>query len=179
MRTVVMAAIVLACAGCLEKGPAAPTMDSEARTQIEQLKRDVALLKLENALNRMDATGLGSDHAVFDPQSAPAFTKLKAPTGAVLASLERVEPYLGGFNVYVKIGNPSTADLIGMSGEVKWGKADASGDALKSKRFELLDTYPAGTWKLAKLTIGPATAVDVQKIVFQPTFNQISLVTRN
>lgn len=161
-------------AGCSPAGEPAKTVDADAREEIRQLKTQLALLKFESALARMDSAGLGSEYATFDVHGTQSYTKLKAPVGAVLATLDRVEPYLNGFNVFVRVGNPSTAHLHGVSGEIKWGKSDEATE-MQSKKFELLDTFPPGSWRTVKLTIGPADAQSTQKIVFAPTFNQISL----
>lgn len=168
-----VALAVIATAGCNESKPQNP-VDFEARAEIERLKREVAGLKLEAALARIDTSGLGADVAVFETQGTKAYTKLKAPSGVVLASLERVEPYLNGYNVFINVGNPSTAHLHGVTGELKWGKAQ-DGAELQTVKFELLDSFPPGTWRVIKLTTGNADAQSIGKVVFAPVFNQLSL----
>lgn len=173
MKRVVLIAGALMLVGCQPSDNQQAT-DVQARDEIAQLKREISAIKLEAALSRIEMSGQGAEYAVFDSQGSKAYTKLKAPTGVVLASLERVEPYLNGYNVYINVGNPSTALLHGVSGELKWGKADDLSD-LQSKKFELLDSFPPGTWRVVKLTTGPADAQSIAKIVFSPTFNQLSL----
>ena len=165
--------LVVAMLTACEKGAPTNKVDADVRAEVDQLKRDIALLKLEGALARIETSGLGQDDATFDVQGTQSYTKLKAPTGAVLVSLDRIEPYLNGFNVFIKIGNPSTAILHGVSGEINWGRSDSSD--MQTKKFELLDSFPPGTWRSVKLTIGPANSQDLSKIVFSPKFNQISL----
>lgn len=178
MKSIVILAAIIAITGCNQE-QSKSQIDSEARAEIEQLKRQLSAIKLDYALQRIDLSSYGSESAYFDPQGTASYTKIKSPTGAVLVTLERIEPYLNGFNVFVKIGNPSTANLIGVSGEIRWGKSDEETDSMKSKKFDLTDTFYGGTWKTVKLTIGPSKTDEIQKIVFSPTFNQLSLAVRN
>lgn len=172
MKLVVCTAITFALLGCQPSGTQQAT-DTQARDEIAKLKQEISAIRLQAALSSIEMSGHGADFATFDSQGDKAYTKLKAPTGVVLASLERVEPYLNGYNIYINVGNPSTALLHGVSGELKWGKADDLSD-LQSKKFELLDSFPPGTWRVIKLTTGPADAQSIAKIVFSPTFNQLS-----
>lgn len=175
MNRILFALVVCVTLGACQN-PTEPLVDAEARAQIEELKRQISLIKLEAALARIDSEGLASSSAVFDPQGSQSYTRIKAPTGNILVALDRIEPYLSGFNVFIRVGNPSTAVLHGVSGEIKWGKADDSDPP--GKKFDLPDTFPPGSWRVVKLTTGPVDAQSMQKIVFVPVFNQLSL-TRN
>ncbi len=118
--------------------------------------------------------------ASFDPQDRPTYSPLKAPAGPMLLVLEKVEPYLDGFTVHLRVGNPTSANFSGMKGTVKWGRKydsdkDEAHNKLSEKEIELSDAFPTGAWTIAKFNIAPAKADEVRRIVVTPTFSSLRL----
>jgi Protein of unknown function (DUF3251) len=116
----------------------------------------------------------------FDPQDAKVYAPISAPAGPVLVVLEKVEPYLDGFVVYLRLGNPTSAGYTGVTGTIKWGKKydekrDETYNKLEEKEFDVKDFIPSGTWTVVKFNIAPAKAEDVRRIIITPKFNTINL----
>jgi hypothetical protein len=118
--------------------------------------------------------------ATFDPQDEKKYTPLRVPAGTILAVLEKVEPYLDGYTISIRFGNPTTATYSGIKGKVQWGrkldfKKDEAYNKLSEKMIDLPDSIPAGRWTSVKFNVVPATAEQVRRIVLDPTFDMLSL----
>ena len=146
-------------------------------TKVKELETDLANLQRQqfDMLLEMPQTT-----ATFDPQEEKKYISLKAPAGTILAVLEKVEPYLDGYTVSIRLGNPSTASYSGMKGQVQWGrKRDFSKSAefnkMAEKKIDLPDSIPSGRWTFVKFNIAPAAPDQVRRIVFEPSFDSLSL----
>lgn len=117
---------------------------------------------------------------LFDPQENKGYQAARAPAGAVLVVLEKLEPYLDGYTVSLRLGNPTTAEYSGIQGKVKWGrlydaKKDQEFNKLGEKDIDLKDDLKAGSWTIVKFNIAPAKPDEVRRLIIQPTFNQLKL----
>ena len=172
---------LLTVAGCGGAGEQAKLVALERRVaelEAAHLKASaqIANLRIEAVLASMS----NPEYAWFDPQAQKAYQAVKTPVGNVLVVLEKVEPYLDGYKVSFRIGNPSTANLNGLQATVEWGQAatDSAGATTpptKSVDVKFTDTIRAGAWSLVTANIAPAKAEDIRRIGISPKFDNISL----
>lgn len=158
----------------------------EEAAKVARLEEQVATLQKSLAAMRVDLLvakyGGVQESAVFDPQEDKAYAQVKAPTGNILVVLEKLEPYLDGYVVTMRVGNPSTAGYSGIKGKVKWGHQYDSTkpddyNALREKEIDLKDTLAPGAWTLVKFNIAPARPEDVRRIIFEPKLNSVQMRT--
>lgn len=180
------AALLSACGG---SGSGSGNNDANVKTNAELQKLsdkvDALGVKLSALQTRQGLAFIESlkgpqESVEFDPQDEQKYQSVKAPAGPVLVILEKVEPYLDGFTVYVRFGNPSSAGYSGVKGKVSWGRQfdpakDNDHNKLAEKEIDLNDTLGAGSWTLVKFKIAPAKAEDVRRIVIAPVFNAVLL----
>lgn len=119
---------------------------------------------------------------LFDPQDNKGYQAARAPAGSVLVVLEKLEPYLDGYTVSLRFGNPTTAEYSGVKGKVKWGrlydsKKDQDFNKLLEKEIDLKDDLKAGSWTIVKFNIAPAKPDEVRRLIIQPTFDHLKLRT--
>jgi hypothetical protein len=168
--------VLSALSGCEDKSQPDPQIAKleERITALEEKVQDVELKVFFAGVKGPQ------EFATFDPQDEKAYLPVAAPTGPVLIILEKLEPYLDGFTVHMKIGNPSSASYSGLKAKVKWGrkfdsKKDDDFNSLKEKEIELKDFIAAGAWTVVKFNVAPAKADEVRRIVFQPDFNSLQM----
>jgi hypothetical protein len=151
------------------------------RTALEEkvlgLEQRVTKLQTRLALAAGDASA--ERHASFDAQDDQGYQSVQSGIGRVLLVLEKLEPYLDGYTVTLRIGNPSSANINGFAAKVSWGpKFDVNDKSTwnsQSKDVSLTDTIPAGSWSLVKFNIGPASAQQARTIDIEPRFSNIGL----
>lgn len=179
-QLVVVVLTPLLFTGCNQGKPADTAAISQLEARVSSLEAKVLKLQGDVFLASLD----GPQESVwFDPQDDKAYLPVKSPAGPVLVILERVEPYLDGFTVSMRIGNPTSANFSGMEATVKWGrKFDAQKgedfNKISEKKITLKDFMPAGAWTTVKFNVGPATADGVRRIGFAPVFNSLQLRSR-
>jgi hypothetical protein len=141
-----------------------------ADNQATMLALQVASLQLANIKN---------DAAWFDPQQQQAYLPISTPVGPVLFLLEKVEPYLDGFRITFRVGNPSAANLNGFEAEVEWGpkpeETSMPSPPTKTITAKFTETIHAGSWNLVRVNVAPAKATDIRRIGITPVFNRLQL----
>jgi hypothetical protein len=186
MKSAVAALLVVSVAGCQQQS--ATRMD-ELVAKVEGLEKANSALeeRVTDLKGRLDwleqmdkLNAVKRESAEFDPQENRAYESIDAPTGRVLLVLDKVEPYLDGFTVHLRVGNPSSAAYAGMKGKVKWGRAldfkkNAEHNKLAEKEINLTDTLAAGAWTIVTFKIGPANADQVRRIIIEPQFNSVQM----
>jgi hypothetical protein len=183
--------VALSCAllACNREAPApspapAPSAAASSAFTFEEAKlpdpkewdlfrRRMVKLETENALRKLEGT------AEFDPQDPRRFQVVKAPVGNILFVLEKLEPYLDGYTVTFRLGNPTSAALNGVKGQIGWGPLfdikNVDTFALTDKPFEDATNFPPGSWTYLKVNIAPATAAQTRRISITPVFESLSL----
>ena len=182
-RSTIAAWMTLVAAGCQQHQPdsrvdALEKANAVLEGKIKDLEQEIQLVK---ALDEFNA--VKRDTAAFDPQDNQAYQFVDAPTGRVLLVLEKVVPYLDGFTVHLRVGNPSTAAYIGFKGKVKWGKAldlNKKGEyyKLSEKEINVTERLPAGAWTVVTFNVAPAKADEIRRLIIEPDFGQLSLTSR-
>jgi len=105
----------------------------------------------------------------LDPSSPGGFQCLGSPVGVFLISLGDIKPYLDGYKVTVKIGNPYFATFSSFSIQVEWGekvpnlsekeafdKFLAWEKTIRRKTFSFPQNLTPGTWTSIELVLTPA-----------------------
>ena len=143
---------------------------AELRGQIAALQKKVeelesrvnlAYLLLKDKQDRTDSVTLDL--------TEPTYQRLDTDNGFFLISSEQATPYLNGYKVTLKIGNPLSVSFSGFKATVKWGKTydykqytsesyDAWQKALQEKQISFADVLERGTWNKVELVLAPATA---------------------
>ena len=144
---------------------------SELEKELRKLQIDVLILKLSD-----------NETAWFDPQDQQAYTGIKTAVGQVLFVLERVEPYLDGFKITFRVGNPTSATLNGFNAKITWGpKLDASASNQPSPReveVKFTESIRSGAWAYVSANVAPAKPEEVRRIGITPKFNNVGLMQR-
>ncbi len=178
-------AFVFLLSGCGEKsrtGPEGPAVQSppsaaELSEKLAALERKVLKLQSDQFMASLE----GPQESVwFDPQDDKKYQAVRGPAGPILVILEKVEPYLDGFTVHVRLGNPTSAGYSGFTADVKWGRKFVLGKdddyyKLAEKKIEAKDYLAPGSWTTVKFNVAPATPEQMRRIGFAPVFNSISL----
>ncbi len=157
-------------------GTGDPRADSSAG-RIIALETKVAKLEFDSAMREAGDLNV----VEFDPQEEKKYLPIKSAAGPLLFVLEKVEPYLDGFVVTFRVGNPTSATFRGAKGKVFWGPRYeatvplAQREKMQSRTFDDPTTFPAGSWTYLKVNIAPATAAQARQIMVSPEFSQLSL----
>jgi hypothetical protein len=188
IATVVAAFLLVACQPNTTAAPtASPTptavappdavaLNAALETRVKALEDKVMALQVDKTMRELRDVNV----AWFDPQEAKKYIPVKSPAGPVLLVLENVEPYLDGFKVTLRLGNPTSAGLSGIKGKITWGRAfdpknPSQDPQSQTKQFDDPTFFPAGAWTYLSINIGPATANQARLIGVEPEFNQVSL----
>jgi len=130
-----------------------------------------AFLDLNSELNSKQ-----HEECVFDlsnPQELTSFKRIDSPVGNFYISIEDIKPYLDGYKVRIKIGNPSLAAFVGFSMRVDWaGKIEppppsltrsevakwleTAASTFQQKTFSFPHKLEPGTWTFVELVLTPA-----------------------
>jgi hypothetical protein len=154
------------------EGPKSELLQSD----IAALAKRIKALELDKAIRDLQNTNA----AWFDPQDPKKYAPVKSPAGPVLVVLENMEPYLDGFKITFRLGNPTSASLSGVKGKISWGAAFDVNKPTEnieplSKQFDDPTVFAPGTWTNLTISIGPATAAQARQITIEPVFDQVSL----
>lgn len=166
------ATAVILLLGCTERQPTVVFDEALAKrvTALEERETKRMIARLVD--RAQDREMWGTDEVMFSAQGSDGFLKVAAVSGLVLVQLEKVEPYLEGYHVHFRIGNPTMADIAGISGQLKWGPKN--GD-LHSKKFESPVTLRAGYWTSLRLTTDAVTKGEFERVGMAPEFKMIRL----
>ena len=187
MRALGLGVLVL-LVGCPVKEEPAPSpapsptvTSSAALSSARDTAIDARFGKLETRMRMLEFDKIVRDSAgsvTFDPQDSKNYQGVHSTVGQILFVLERVQPYLDGFTVTFRIGNPTSASLGGIKGKVFWGPLygpTTAAEPMQSKEFDDPIVFAAGSWTNFSLNIAPATAAQVRQIMVTPEFNQVML----
>lgn len=172
---ILVGALILV-SGCNEQAkPVA--VDTQFAEKLAALETRVQKLQSEQFMASLQGP---HEIAWFDPQDDKKYQPVRGPAGPILVILEKVEPYLDGFTVHMRLGNPTSAGYTGFTADVKWGREfllnkDADYNKLADKKIEAKEYLAPGSWTTVKFNVAPATAEQMRRIGFAPVFNSISL----
>jgi hypothetical protein len=119
--------------------------------------------------------------ASFDSQGDKAYGAVETNLGMILFVLEKLEPYLDGYTVTFRVGNPTAATLNGFDAKLSWGpKFDGKDKATwkkQSKDVKVTTSIPPGSWWFVTVNIGPASPQQARTIEITPRFNNVAMRT--
>ena len=128
--------------------------------RIEELESS---LKLANLLisQKRDRT----ETAQLDPSSRD-FSQIDSDSGSFLVAVEDATPYLNGYRIKLKIGNPQYADFSNVSLKARWSRSydwkkysessyDSWQKAIHEKEITLNTTVSAGAWNHVEIDLIP------------------------
>jgi len=141
-------------------------------TEIRSLRRD--LLKVQARESRYDSVSL-------DP-TEKGYGRIDTSSGFFLIAVHSVEPYLDGYKLHLRIGNPTAARYNGFKLTVSWQKPypeqrqGESDDELSKrqeqwlqeqphqKEFSFTETLQPSSWNSVSLIVSPATAEEIKEL---------------
>lgn len=184
MRALMAAALALATlGGCSDpklQGRVAALENSNAalaakiadqEKTITDLSLDVFLLKNDDDMAALSSTDEGYSLAKSDFGPLPVF-------------LEKVEPYLAGFRLTLRIGNPTTATFNGAKLKVRWHSATPkvlaagavpSAPKMNEQEVALTQALRPGMYTRAHVILSPATPDDIKNFWVGVDTDQIAL----
>lgn len=166
------ASVAILLMGCTERQPPA-VVDEALEKRVTALEDRETKRMIARLVDRaQDREMWGTDEVMFPAQGSDGFLKVAAVSGLILVQLEKVEPYLEGYHVHFRIGNPTMADIAGLSGQLKWGSKN--GD-LHSKKFDSPVTLRAGYWTSLRLTTDAVPKGEFERVGMTPEFKMIRL----
>ncbi len=143
---------------------------ADLRAQVEALQKKVEYfgsregllaMRMNDKKDREDSVTLDLAHSTYQ--------RLDTNNGVLLVSAEPAVPYLNGYKIPVKIGNPLSLSYSGLSAKIKWAKYYDSNQftpdsyaewqkSIQQKETSFPDVLEKGTWKKIELIVAPATA---------------------
>jgi cell division protein FtsB len=162
----------------------------ELRKEIVQLKQDVDTLKagleLDEAVIKFKQNKLDS---ISLDLTQKAYQRLDADNGFFLVSVSDAVPYLNGYKILLKIGNPSYATYkdyklkLRWSKPYEWGKyTQASYDewnkAIHEKEISFPGSLDAGAWNDVDVVLAPVTADELGYLTLSIDATTVSLRAR-
>ena len=177
--TVALLLVLVSTTGCSKK----PAKDEAAvsssaskivhlETEIRSLRRD--LLKIQVRQSRYDSVSL-------DP-TEKGYGRIDTSSGFFLVSIKNAEPYLDGYKLQLRIGNPTAARYTGFKLSVSWQKPypeqrQGESDEEFSKRqeqwaqeqphekeFSFTETLYPASWNSVSLVVSPANAEEIKSL---------------
>jgi hypothetical protein len=143
---------------------------ADLRAQVDALQKKVEYfgsresvlsMRMNDKKDREDSITLDLAHS--------AYQRLDTNNGFLLVSAEPAVPYLNGYKILLKIGNPLSVSYSGLAAKIKWAKYYDSNQftpdsfaewqkSIQQKETSFPDVLEKGTWKKIELIVAPATA---------------------
>ena len=157
--------------------PSAPPSLADQQRQIADLMAQVAALqkkveyfgsresllssRMNDKKDREDSVTLDLTHSTYQ--------RLDTDNGFLLVAAEKAVPYLNGYKILLKIGNPLSVSYSGFTAKIKWAKYYDSNQftndsyaawqkSIQQKESSFPDVLEKGSWKKVELIVAPATA---------------------
>jgi outer membrane murein-binding lipoprotein Lpp len=173
MRALSIALVSSLLLGCvaqddprLKKVEALASQVSTLEFQNKALEARVGWLEGTVNILQAQASAGAYETATFDPGEPRHYSRIDTTGGTFLVMLEDVTPYVDGFRVTFKFGNPSSATFNGFKIKAKWGsrfdfKAKGANWAtwhasLREKEISVTDNLYAGSWNSVSFVVSPA-----------------------
>jgi hypothetical protein len=136
---------------------------SSLQKKVEELESRVSVVfdLLKYKQDRQDSVTLDL--------SERSYQRIDTDNGFFLISAEQAVPYLNGYKIVLKIGNPLSVSYSGFTAKIKWAKKydynqyaaesyDAWQKSVQEKEVSFTDDLERGTWNKIELIVTPATA---------------------
>jgi hypothetical protein len=134
----------------------APTLAS-LNERLAQLEKEVATVHLDASMRKIG----------FVSCKGEGFATVETNNGWLLVSCEEASPYLDGFELKMRIGNPSSLTYIGFTLTILHGGT--------TTKAELSQDLTPGSWTSASVVLAPAKASDLSAVGVEIETNKVSL----
>lgn len=130
---------------------------------------------------------------VFNLKEKQGFSRINSDGFVFCVSVDDVQPYLEGFKVSFKIGNPMFATFHNPKVHIKWGKGffkyykeqksegskvsdifDSWKGSLKEKEISTLKELKPGVWNKVEFVLTPSTLEEIEYVEFSMEADTIS-----
>jgi len=168
--------------------PAVSTRDvaiEELQKEVEGLKETVDALWLAISRHTDDIQALHHYFADLDPASPDKYSRTETGAGFLLMSLGKVEPYLDGYKVELRIGNPHQMDFKGFEVIASWGprKMPSPGTVsiaewlkkVRTQTFSFTNQLAGGRWNSVSLILPSTKPEDFGSLSVSLNVNTVSL----
>lgn len=154
---------------------------ADLREENKELRQKVASLEFSNYLN--DARLSSIDQSPATITDGDGYGIGRTPQGPVAIVMDKIQPYLDGYKVTLRVGNMAAASMNGGEFEVEWGLQYGAKNATpsqvhaskKTKTFSSTSQFPSGAYTLVDVTLTPATPDEVKTLNVSTKWNIISL----
>src|SRR5262249_54963737 len=149
--------------GLLEKKSDGGAKAQELKQRIDELEEKVK--RAESDIVYLQINQNPYNAILLKVTDTPAYQRLETNMGTILVANQDVTPYLDGYRVRIKVGNPQFITFDGFKINVEWGepyKAEKKNfdwaSKLQSKEFNFTRDLAPGAWTDVTLNLNPATA---------------------
>ncbi len=148
----------------------------------EMWAMDQRLRKMEAELIRQRLL-IPMETAVFDVNGERKFQVIRSNIGSVLMMLERVETTSTGIRVFLRVGNPLSAEYKGLTARVQLKLKANDKEKMKpvnppAIEVSIKDSLPPSSWITVSFEVATDDAEELRTIFFTPTFSGIQLPRR-
>lgn len=148
--------------------------------KVEELegRMNVAYILLKDKQDRTDSVTLDLTETTYQ--------RLDTDNGFFLISSEQAVPYLNGYKIPLKIGNPLSVAFSGFKAKVRWAKAydykqytpesyEAWQKSIQEKEILFTDVVEKGTWNKVEMILSPATAEQLGFVTLSLSTNTVRM----
>lgn len=127
---------------------------SSLDSRVKRLEDTIESLKLENQSLRSKIEGQEllqnfREIAYLTPNSVE-YSIIDTVIGKLTVSLLNIQPYANGSKVTLRIGNLTTAHILGLKANIDWGTVDHQGNPnnseARSREVSLGEMHSSGSW---------------------------------
>lgn len=170
VRKLALFAILCANLAAQNTHPNKPAQTDPSQARIASLEKKVADLEaklkfdeflIEQKQSRTEAVQL-------DPSSRE-FERIDSDSASFLVMVEDATPYLDGYRLMLKVGNPSNADFLNVKVKIRWSKpfewknySDSAyaawQKAIHEKEVTINERIRGGAWNRVSIDLTPCKA---------------------
>lgn len=183
-----------ACQAAEEAGGPRPHHSEAMETRIAELEGRIAQLETNWEENTSGILELIDGYHADDVEprtrldcSSPSYAWLRYKTFLFPVICESAQPYLDGFRLQLRIGNPYSADFGDLRLEVAWGeggwihrlfKGDEAPELkLRTKTVSYAESLEAGAWTRIALVLSPATSEEASRVSISLSSDAVALAS--
>jgi prefoldin subunit 5 len=164
------------------------------KSHCNKLQRDLSALQIQHEKDMNELLWnnssleymINKDKSITCNATSKGFQRLDTDLGAFLISVDGVTPYLNGYKLNLRIGNPSMCKFGGFTLKVKWGEDFTSKGKLTyqdwkksliSKDEKFTEDLECGRWNKVDLVLAPAKPEQLEHIEIEMEVDRVLLIT--
>ena len=152
--------------------------------RLQEIEKNLSFLSMDLKMYNMFSTS--NDSAIFNLSDTSGYSRFDANNGVFFLIIDEVQPYLEGYKIKARIGNPQSCVYVGFDLNVKWGaeydssNKDQTYDDWKKTLNEKDLSYSTislekGSWTSIDIILAPMTAEETRYVEFTIRTNIVSL----